>query len=238
MKPLVLLALVLGGPFVSSAFAQSAALPFLNRVLNEHQAGGQLQLVDDPAQYAVFEALERQIRGLDKTLGNQVDLALLLRYQGDLIGQMIEALQRIRELTVQRINGLLSDFDRQIIDDEVDQQYDQILDDLGNVNFNGITVFRDLATDPAVRAAVKDAGHRNLASVDELLNRLNFERAMLGARASRLEFSMQGDAVRRENSQAAQGSLEFGAEAADFRKNQVLFLANLLMLKTTTDQGS
>jgi len=228
----------------ASGFAQSPALPFLNRVLNEHQAQagnsgerlatGQLRLVDDPARYAVFEALERQIQELGKVIENQGDMALLYQYEGDLLGQMVEALQRIRELAVQRNNGTLSGFDREIIDGEVDQEYDQILDDLGNTNFNGVPVFRAWASDRGVRASVQDASHRDLASVDRLLGWMNAERASVGARQNRLEFSQKGDAVRRENSQAAQGGVDFGAEAAEFRRNQLLFLANLLMLKMET----
>jgi len=241
---IVLLGLVLGGFVGSEGFAQSGALPFLNRVLNGHQdlagasgerlATGQARLVDDPAQYAVFESLERQIEALDKVLGNQADLVLLYRYEGDLIGQMVEALQRIRELAVQRLNGTLNSFDKGILDDEIDQEYLQILDDLGNTNFNGIEVFHDLARDPAVQTVLRDARHRDLASVDQLLGWLNTQRATLGALGSRLEFSIQGDAIRRENSQAAQGGIDFGTEVSGFRRNQLLFLVNLLMLRTAT----
>src|SRR6185369_12845549 len=95
-----LLGMVLGGSFLGVGFAQSPALPFLNRVLNEHdaQAGasgerlatGRFRLVDDPALYAVYEALQRQIEALDKVVDNEGDLILLDQYEGDLMGQMVE----------------------------------------------------------------------------------------------------------------------------------------------------
>jgi hypothetical protein len=226
----------------AAGIAQSPSLLFLNRVLGEagseagksieRIAGGRGLLADDPANYAIYELLEKQIRGLVATIRNQDDMLSYLRFEDSLLGGLGDIVQRIRELAVEESSGLLESSDRDIIEGEMDQLYDQILDALDQAEFNQVKVFAALAQAEPVKAALKGRAHYRLDDIDALLGFLIGERSLVGSKASGLEFAISGEGIEAENATGAysQGDTNIDAEVGSLQREDLLMLVDLLML--------
>jgi len=226
-------------------FGDGASLGYLNMVLgwNERAADksierlstGRILLTDDPASHAIDQTLEKYIRGLDRIVANQTDMISYYRVMEAYIGSMTEGFQRIHELAVQRAGGILSEDDREMLDREILQQYDLILDNLNQAEFNGKKLFGDLWNDELIRSNFTQPRFFQARNVEALMRFFIKERAAIGALTERLESEGFGDMIARENMAAAQSrqDIDYGAESSRFKKEQLLMLANLLMLGMT-----
>ena len=81
---------------------------------------------DDAAGLAIAERMTAQIRGLDRGTQNVMDMQNLVMTAEGGLNNIGDNLQRIRELTVQSLNGVLTDNDRQNIQHEIDQLISEI----------------------------------------------------------------------------------------------------------------
>jgi flagellin len=227
----------------AAAFAQNESLMFLNRNLGEaggeagksidRIAGGRGLLADDPANYAIYDLLEAQMRGLGATIRNEADMLSYYRFEDALFENLNDDVQRIRELVVEDSNGLFDDSDRDIIEGEIDQYYDQILDTLDQAEFNKVKVFATLAQSESVKAALRDRAHYRLANVDALLDFFIRERSIVGAKSSGSEYAMSGESVEAENATGSfsQGDTNIGAEVSSLQREDLLMMVDLLMLR-------
>jgi len=94
---------------------------------------------DDAAGLAISEKMQARINGLDQASENIQDGISLIQTADSALGEIQNSyLQRLSELSVQASNGTLSDFDRQLIENETDQIKDGIEDIAENTNYNGI----------------------------------------------------------------------------------------------------
>jgi flagellin len=91
---------------------------------------------DDAAGLAIAQAMEAQIRGLDRGTDNTLDMQNLVRTAEGGLAAIDDGLQRVRELSVQAASGILTDSDRAIIQMEVDQMLQGINDIARNTSFN------------------------------------------------------------------------------------------------------
>jgi flagellin len=222
--------------------AANETLDFLNRILNGAESGadmnierlssGKILITDDPAGYAVDQALEKFIRGLDRTNMNRADMISYYTLQESMLGTIIEILQRIRELALQETNGTLSDQDRGIVEQEMRQQYDEILYVLSQAEFNTKKIFSELAGSEAVGAYLAEPKFYRIENVDPLIDFFITQRGMVGALMAGLKYSIAGDQVASENMTGARTALdtEYGSEVSAFERNQLLIFVNLLML--------
>jgi len=113
------------------------SLNFLNRILRNRnlKTGRNIKrmaksthlLIDNPANYAIYQKLEGQIRGLGKMIGNSGDMLSYYRYEGAILKQALAPLQHIRQLILRRSGGILSGWQRKIINNEIRQYYKQII---------------------------------------------------------------------------------------------------------------
>jgi flagellin-like hook-associated protein FlgL len=220
----------------------SSSLMFLNRVLGEEGgeagksierlAGGRGLLPDNPANYAIYELLEGQVRGLGAVIRNRADMLSLYRFEDSLLGTLSDAIQRIRELVVEESNGTLDSSDRDIIEAEIDELYDQVLEALAEAEFNKVKVFASIAEAEPVKAALRSRAHYSLESVDALLDFLIRERSLVGAKSSGSEYAIAGEEIEKEGATGfiSQGDTDIGAEVSSLRREDLLMLADLLML--------
>ena len=226
-----------------AAYAESPALGYLNRILAgseagadkaaERIAGGGPLLTDDPANYAVYELLEKEIRGLGAAIGNQGDLLAFYRYEDGLLDEMVAQCGRIEELLVEAGDGILDPGDLGIVKDEVDGIYTDILDSLSNAEFNQLKVFSGLAGSAAASVLLGSEDHYRLDSVRTLQDDLLRERGRIGAFENGLERSMAGAAIEAENAAASagRGTADLAANVAELQKEKLLVLVDLLMLR-------
>ncbi len=231
--------------FPPPSHADSSSLNFLNRILgwNEGEAAknterlssGRILLTDDPASYAIDQTLEKYVRGLDRIMLNRTDMISYYRVQDSYLAGVIDILQRIRDLAFQRANGILSDSDRELIDAEIGQQYDEIVFTLARAEFNKKKIFEDLMESEIVRSNFTQEKYFRLENIDSLLSFFIRQRAAAGAKMKGLEFAIPGEAIARENMISAQThqDTDFASEVSAFKKNQLLILVNILMLEHT-----
>lgn len=93
---------------------------------------------DDSAGQAIGNRMTAQIRGHAQAMRNANDgVSLIQTAQGGL-DQINSNLQRVRELTVQGLNGTLSAIDKQTILDEIQSNFNEIDRLTGSTSFNGI----------------------------------------------------------------------------------------------------
>ena len=224
-------------------FCGSTSLDYLNRVLSftsgqadkstARLSSGKMQLADDPSSYAIYERLESIIRALDKNIGNMEDMHNYYLYQDGVLGTIIDSMQRIRELALERLNGILADSDREIIDSEIDGLYSGIMDALKQSEINKIKVFGKLLDDALIKKAMESAKHYELSSVDQLLDFFIKQRTYAGIKAKRLEYSISGEKINKENSVKARqkGDTDFALELSNLKLQNLKLLINLTMMK-------
>ncbi|NIK77481.1 flagellin [Paenibacillus castaneae] len=92
---------------------------------------------DDAAGLAISEKMKAQIRGLNQSVRNAYDGISLIQTAEDALGQIQNPnLQRMRELAVQAANDTLTDKDRQMLQDEIEQIKKGINDIANKTEFN------------------------------------------------------------------------------------------------------
>lgn len=100
---------------------------------------------DDPNAISQSERLRMQIRGLQMASRNSQDGMSMMQTAEGALGSINEALQRIRELTVQAGSGSNTQEDNATIKTEIDQMLKTIDDTAKNTEFNGVKL---LANNP------------------------------------------------------------------------------------------
>ncbi|HUW41756.1 MAG TPA: hypothetical protein VMV90_12175 [Rectinemataceae bacterium] len=196
-------------------------------------ASGRELLTDDPANEAIYQALEAQVRGMGLELGNNADMRSYYRFQDAILAQVIGGMRRIRDLAVRRGDPTLGSDGLAIVDDEIDQYYQDILSTLGQADFNGLRPFAALASRPDIARWFSQKRYYRLDSIDRLMSAMIDERSRLGAADKGLAFASEGEAIGRENTTAEQSlsDTDVASESSALKREDLLFLADLFLLK-------
>lgn len=109
---------------------------------------------DDAAGLAISEKMRAQIRGLSRAADNAQDGISLIQTAEAALGETTSILQRMRELSVQATNDILSEQDRNSIQVEMTQLRDEIERSNKTIAFNGL----DLLTGEMASAKVDVSG--------------------------------------------------------------------------------
>ena len=91
----------------------------------------------NPADKYVATGLDTTIRSAKKAIENAQTGYNFTAVADSALGNVSESLQRIRELSIQASNGIYSDSQRAVIQQEIDQNVEQIKQTLGQSTFNG-----------------------------------------------------------------------------------------------------
>jgi flagellin-like hook-associated protein FlgL len=225
------------------AFSENNSLNFLNRILSGDEgqvgkdmnrlSGGKILLPDDPANYVIYEKMEAHIRGFGKEIINNGDMISYYKVEDAVLGYIVGLLQRIRELVLQKTDGILSDSDFEIIDTEIDQLYDEIVYTLNQAEFNKKKMFGDLLSDKEVKKVIDGNISYTLENVDRLIDFIVKQRTFAGTKINSLEYSIKGKSFAQENTQIMQshGDTDYANELSTLKRNQILMLSNVLMLR-------
>jgi len=110
----------------------------LNKAFQRLSSGLRINsAADDAAGLAISQRFTSQVRGLTQAIRNASDGVSLTQTADAALGNSEDALQRIRELSVQAANGTLTDDDRKSIQAEVSQLQDELDRIGGTTTFNG-----------------------------------------------------------------------------------------------------
>jgi len=214
---------------------------------------------DDAAGLAIATRMDSQVRGQQVAIRNANDAISFAQVAEGGLSKQTDALQRMRELAVQSLNGTNTSTDQANLDAEF-QQLLQEVDRLGggatpsaaSTKFNGASVFGntqtfqvgadagDVITTASVSAAtiagaVTDAASASAAvtAIDAALTAANTTRATLGAIQNRFESVVSNLQVSVENQSAAKSRImdaDFAQETANLTRGQILQQAGTAML--------
>jgi flagellin len=95
---------------------------------------------DDAAGLAISQRMESQIRGLNMAIRNANDAISLTATAEGAMGEVSDMLQRMRELSLQAVNGVNNDADRASLDAEVQALKSEIDRVAGSTTFNNQTI--------------------------------------------------------------------------------------------------
>ena len=210
---------------------------------------------DDAAGLAIAVKLLSQETGIAQGVRNLNDGISAAKVAEGSLETVSDSLGRIRELTIQAQNGTLSDEDRAVIQQEVDQLTAGIDQTVRSTEFNdkalldgsasgsgaielvsgsgGETVSLDIA-DQSTAALGIDAldvsQPLSLQAIDNAIGQVANTRGRIGAVVNQLGSQVQTELASFEATAAARSRIEdldVAAEVADKTKNQILFNAQL-----------
>lgn len=125
---------------------------------------------DDAAGLAIATGMESQIRGINQAVRNANDGISMSQTAEGAMDEMTNILQRIRELSIQSANDTNSTSNRQSIQAEVDQLYDE-LDRIATVTqFNGVNVLDGSVGSTTLQIGA-NAGENLTFSIDSVTTR-------------------------------------------------------------------
>jgi len=170
---------------------------------------------DDAAGLAISGKLETQVDGYEVGSNNAEDGQNLLNVADGALSGIQGSLQRIRELSLQSMNGIYTDSDRAAIQYEIDGLKQSIQDTAKGTSFNTLKLLDgsmadiNLATNPQggglkiqlVNSTLESlgiddydvTGNFNLEDIDDALNMISEARSNIGAQTNRLDYAISNN---------------------------------------------
>ncbi len=203
---------------------------------------------DGAAELAIAEKETAQVNGLNMGQRNAEDGKSLLKTADGAMGNIADSLTRIRELAVQASNtAILSDEDRRMIQDEVDQLKQGISDIANNTEFNkkklldgsysdgfiatganGSGVTLDIGNATLQALGIEDfdvTGDFSVQTIDKALGMVSSDRSTIGAQSNSLEYSVSYNSEAAINLNAAASRLKDTDLAADHQAGKFTVLS-------------
>lgn len=233
----------------------------LNRSLERLSSGLRINSArDDAAGLAFAETLRVSVRGLNVAIRNLQDGISLVQTAEGGLGEMMNILQRIRELAVQSANGTNTNTNRSSLQLEVNELKQQLDFIANNTEFNGVNLLNGstpsltiqagafngqiiVITLPSMTNASTGAADIDISTVngaqssignaDGVLAFLALSRANLGAFQNRFEFTINAAAIQAENSAASESFVRdanIATETIEFTRSQILVSAGTFVL--------
>jgi len=210
---------------------------------------------DDAAGLAIASRMNAQIRGINVAIRNANDGISLAQTAEGALATMTDALQRMRELTVQSLNGSNGTSDRANLNTEWQALSLEVQRIADQTKFNGTaivgasagaqvfqvgansgeTLTITTAAVTTVTGAITDAATAAtaLTAIDTKLDAINTDRATYGAAMSRFSMAIQNLQISGENQSAARGRImdaDFASETANLSRAQILQQAGSAMV--------
>jgi flagellin len=210
---------------------------------------------DDAAGLAIADRMNTQVRGIAVAIRNANDGISLAQTAEGALATMTDALQRMRELSVQAQNGTNGTGDRANLDTEFQQLSAEITRIAAQTKFNGVaivgagagaqvfqvgpnngdtlTVTTAAVTTVTGSVSTAAAASTALAAIDTALDSISTNRATYGAAMSRFGFAITNLQITGENQTAARGRIvdaDFAMETANLSRAQILQQAGNAMV--------
>src|SRR5450755_726132 len=210
---------------------------------------------DDAAGLAIAGRMNAQIRGTSVAIRNANDGISLAQTAEGALATMTDALQRMRELSVEAEKGSNGTSDRADLDTEYQQLSAEITRIAAQTKFNGqaivgagagsqvfqiganngdtLTVTTTAVTTVAGDLTTAANASTALAAIDAKLDIITTDRASYGAAMSRFDFAISDLQISGTNQSAARGRImdaDFAAETANLARAQILQQAGTAMV--------
>tara|TARA_B100002003_G_scaffold201468_1_gene193200 strand:+ start:1978 stop:2787 length:810 start_codon:yes stop_codon:yes gene_type:complete len=212
---------------------------------------------DDAAGLQIATELDSQIRGETVAQRNANDAISMIQTAEGALDEVVNNLQRMRELSVQAANGSNGADQLTAIQAELTQRSEEITRTINSAKFNGIDLLGGSATATTfqvgdgvetwdtIEVAFADMSGNNasvdvtsdatgaITTIDTALDSVNAQRGVFGAAQNRMESVLNTLATSTENALASQSRIldaDFAAESAKLAKSNVLQQAGISVL--------
>lgn len=207
---------------------------------------------DDAAGLAMAENLHKQIAGLEQGNRNTADMQNLVTTAEGALGQISDTLNRVRELTISSQNSTLSDSDRGIIQNEINQLLSSVEQIANNTEFNGQSLLtgefvnKNVASNPngtgmeiSIESSTLEAlglesfnasDADSLRSLDNAISSVTESRARMGANINTMEHGMNSNSITALNLAASKSRImdtDMARVASEKEKNQLINQYNI-----------
>lgn len=212
---------------------------------------------DGAAELAIAEKENAQVNGLNMGQRNAEDGKSLLNVADAAMGGIADNLQRIRELAVQASNtAILSNEDRQMIQDEVEQLKQGISDIANNTEFNKKKLLDGSYGDGFIASGPNDGngltlnigdstlkalgiedfdvtGDFSIETIDNALSKVSSNRSIVGAQSNSLDYTISYNSQASINLTSAASRMEDAdiAKVATELNNQKLLQSYQLIMQ-------
>ncbi len=173
---------------------------------------------DDAAGLAISEKLLESITKENQEIENYQDEQSMLRVSDGMYEGTSDYLMDMYEQGVRAQNSLLSDSDREVINDYMETLKKDAAAMLDTTKFNEMKV----ASNDVKEALPQDF---SLESIESAINSVNSQRSQDGARYNGLQHAVNEKAVAAENLTASRSRIldtEYGSTVSDLQKNRTL----------------
>lgn len=205
---------------------------------------------------AILEKQERMTRGYDAGAENITSARSAANISDGAMSNVADYLQRIDELAIRMSNGLMSDSDRSIYQNEINQMADGIGDIISNTKYNETSLLNggnvSIATDangglaqlgltdlPELLKSLKE-GNYDLDKIEETLNKVSEGRAKVGAQSNGFDYAMninRRSAYDLTASSSRMGDTEYGEYVSKLKQNQAIQNYRNMMQKKTMENN-
>ncbi|WP_430386861.1 flagellin [Blastomonas fulva] len=244
-----------------ASYASTTAQNSLSKAIDRLSTGKRINsAADDAAGNAIATRMTSQIRGLNQAVRNANDGISLAQTAEGGMNEIVNMVQRMRELAVQSASGTLQNTDRTNLQAEVAELILQIGDVASRTNFNGVALLDgtnatvDVQTGSAsgetVAIALTDVdatalginattvataagANTALTTIDAALGTLTTAQATLGAAQNRLQATVSSLVNRVTNLSESRSRIQdanFSEESTQLAKAQILSQASTAML--------
>ena len=129
----------------------------LSKAMNQLSTGSRInQAADDAAGLGVSIVMTSQINGLNQSVRNANDGISLAQTADGALGEVVDILQRMRELAVQAGNSVLSDNQQDYLAVEFDALADSLETIADNTSFNGVSILQNNGLVPPPAGLLKN----------------------------------------------------------------------------------
>lgn len=203
-----------------------------------------------------------QIRGYHQGLRNAEDGKSVLNVSDSALSGIEDSLQRIRELAVSASNtAVMSDGDRQTIQNEIEQLKQGISDIANNTEFNTKKLLDGTNTNMHIASGANGEGHDlntgnatlralgiedfdvtgqfDIRTIDEALNQVSSIRSSIGAQSNSLDYTIGYNTQTAYNLTKATSQMEdtdIGKTVMERNKEKLLQNVNFIMQKKKMDE--
>lgn len=221
-----------------------------------------LSAADGASELAITQKENAQIRGYDAGTRNAEDGLSALKVADGAVGGIADSLQRMRELALQASNtAVVSDDERQMMQQEIDQLKQGIAEIAGNTEFNTKKLLDGTNRDMYIASGANGEGHVidtgdatlqalgiadfdltgnfDVQTIDDALAQVSQSRSSIGAQSNALDATMAYNRTASYNLTNAVSRMEdtdIAKAATELQKKRTLETARFMMQNKQREQ--
>lgn len=215
----------------------------------------------DPSGMAIAQKLTSQIKGSDQAVENMASSQDLLQTAESALDSITGSLQRVRELGVQAQNATMTDSDRSIIQNEINEIFSGIQQTAQNTEFNTMKLLDGSFTDKVLGAGANGQGsvmqlensslealgidnfsvegNFDLSTIDQALETVQSARSNIGSRQNGLDAQINQTQITQENLSSGRSQiadLDISQALIDLNKEKVLSQYKMALQNKSAEQ--